>query len=124
MEVIDNTFSYEVLEDYIHFTLKGERSYENMVRWWIDIAEVSKKLSFDKILVEAIITGDFSHNEMFDLVSEFEHWGFKEFKVAYIEKNLDHEMINKYGQLIAKISGINGEVFTNKDEALKWLISS
>jgi len=101
--------------------MKGERTFEITVNWWNEIAEITKKLDFKKILVEAFVFIELTHQEIYDLVSGFEHLGFKEIKVAYVENNPDHKTMNEFGLAIAKVSGIDGAIFTDREKAIAWL---
>ena len=121
MIVIDDTFSYELKDDYIHFFLKGEQNYEISVSWWNDIASIASRLKYKKVLVETSIFGKLSSLEVLEVVNEFEQIGLKGIKIAYLEANLDQKSLNEYGSMIAKLSDIDANVFVDKEEALTWL---
>lgn len=123
MKVKEEEFSYKAEEDYIHFTFKGKWVFKTAVAWWKKVSIISKKLNFDKIFIEAIIYGEISLAQTYDLVSEIEQLGFKEKKIVYLNENPDHRTIVLFALKIAKASKIQAEVFMEKERAIECLNS-
>jgi len=124
MVVIDESLSYELKDDHIHFVLSGQRTYESILKWWSVMASVSKNKNCNKILVENKVFGKLSPNEVLDIMIELEHMGFNKIILAVIDNNLDNKEINEYAHTIAQISGFHSKMFRDVEEAGNWLKST
>jgi len=121
MVVIDDTLSYDIKADHIHFILKGDRNYEIALSWWNDIAGIANRLKSNKILVEALVFGELTSLEILNLVNEFEFIGLRGIKVALVERNLDQKYLDEYKLMIANLPEIDAHIFIDKEDALEWL---
>jgi len=106
------------MDDYIHFIMKGEKIISG---WWKDIAEITNKLGYKKILVEVFILIEASFQEVRDMATDLENIGFKEIKLAYVENNPDHKSVNELAVVIANLWGVEVAVFKDKEQAIAWL---
>ena len=106
------------MDDYIHFIMKGDKVIH---RWWKDIAEITKKLGFKKILVEVFVFIEPSFQEIREMATDLENIGFKAIKLAYLDNNPDLKSVNELALAIVKIWGIEAEVFNDKEQAIAWL---
>ena len=61
--------------------------------------------------------------EVFQLASEIPKMGFGSTRVAFVDRYLDQQEVNSFGELVAVNRGLSGKVFNDITEAENWLMS-
>jgi len=117
------TFEYRPAYLYAH--VEGENdNYEISSAYWQEIADECTNKEFDRVLIIEDIVETGSLAEIYQLCSEFSRMGYDEIKIAFIDRRSDQEEQNKFGELVAVNRGLNVKIFTDIDEAEKWLLSA
>ncbi len=110
---------------YLHVHVESNTdSYELSIRFWNEIAAECKQNKWKKVLVEEDIPEDISVAEAFELASELPQIGFFGVKIAFVDHYIEQEEMNKFSEMVAVNRGLNAKIFTNTNEAEKWLLKS
>lgn len=113
----------EVKEEYLYVIVGGETlSAEIANQYWDEIAEERRKLKKTKILIEKDFTRSVSLAEMYAMGINLGN-KFKGRTIAFLDR-YGNEDVNDFGQLVAENQGVKLKVFTNVDDAEKWLIAN
>lgn len=116
--------TFEHRGGYLYACVQGkEDSYEISAAFWTDIAKYCKENSFSKVLVEEDFETDTSILEKYELVSHGHELGFTGIKIAFIDRNPEQMKGNLFAETVACNRGLFGKVFSNVEEAEKWLLS-
>lgn len=114
--------TFEVRPSYLYAYVEGDHdSYEISRAYWQAIATESKRLGIRKVLIDENIQENASMADVFQLASELPAMGFG--KVAIVDRYLDQQEINSFGELVALNRGLNGKIFNDVAEAEAWLLS-
>jgi hypothetical protein len=62
--------------------------------------------------------------EMYQFTSEIPNIGFSGIRVAFVDRRLNQQELNKFGELVATNRGLNGKIFNSSEEAEEWLLSN
>ena len=44
-------------------------------------------------------------------------------RIAFVDMYMDHQSINKFGEIVATNRGVHGKIFNDVEEAKRWLLS-
>lgn len=114
--------TFEVRPTYLYAYVEGDHdSYEISRSFWQEIADESRRLKIRKVLIDENILENASMADVFQLASELPDMGFG--KVAFVDRYLDQQEINAFGELVALNRGLNGKIFNDVAEAETWLLS-
>ena len=107
---------------YLYAYVEGDHdSYDISRAFWRAIAAESKRLGIRKVLIDENIPENASMADVFQLASELPDMGFG--KVAFVDRYLDQQDINAFGELVALNRGLNGKIFNDAAEAETWLLA-
>lgn len=130
MQLIKDSFSkpYKITFEhrplYLYAYISGEKdSYEISKQFWLDVLEEVKKTSYKKVLIEEDIVEEISLGEVYQLASEIPQMGFFGIRVAFVDRFLEHQASNEFGELVAVNRGFYGKVFNSFETGEKWLLS-
>ena len=116
--------SFEQRPQYLYVYVAGEQdSYEISHQYWQEIADECRRISAKYVLIEEDIQEVISMGEMYRLASEFPKMGFFGIRIAFVDRFLEHQNLNQFGELVAVNRGIYGKIFNDAAEAEKWLLS-
>lgn len=111
----------EKRNEYLHFSVEGETSYETGMDLWREIGSKCNELGYNKIIVEENLKGQVTDTEMYQITSQFPEFGLLGKKIAFIDKHASHDIGNKFGQLVSSNRGINARIFHSIWDAEKWI---
>ncbi len=119
------TLEFEQRPEYLYAYVRGEKdSLEISLQYWKEIADECWRAGYKKVFIEEDIKEEGSTIEMYQFSSELPNIGFSGIRVAFVDRHLDQQELNKFGELVATNRGVNGKVFNSSQEAEEWLLSS
>ena len=90
--------------------------------YWREIADECKANKFTKALIVEDIVANGTIADAYQLSAELPQMGYLGIKVAFVDKYLEQQELNLFGELTAINRGINAKVFNDINEAEKWLL--
>lgn len=118
------SLKYEQRPDYLYVLVEGDHdSYEISKQYWMEVLARTRATQNTKLLIEEDIPEAVSMFEMFQLASDLIESGLNGLKIAFVDRYLDHDDLNKFGELVAINRGANARAFDVFSEAEEWLIS-
>lgn len=116
--------SFEHRPQYLYVYIAGETdNYEISRQYWLEIARECQRINCKKLLIEEDIPEIVSMADMYRIASEIPHMGFVGVRIAFVDRFLEHQNLNKFGELVATNRGVYGRIFNDTAEAEKWLLS-
>jgi hypothetical protein len=123
-EVALYNLSFELRGEYLYAYVEGpEDSLEISRSFWFKILRKCREHNLRKVLVEENLAENTSSAEAYNLVNEMATWGFGNILVAFVDRQLEHQKINRFGELVACNRGLRVRVFDSVNDAEKWLLS-
>lgn len=61
--------------------------------------------------------------EMYQLASEIPQLGFFGVRIAFVDRYIEQQDLNEFGEFVAVNRGLHGKIFNDVKEAEKWLLS-
>jgi hypothetical protein len=112
-------------EGYLYAYVEGDAdSYEISRAFWEEIAENVRRTGAERVLIDENIVQSVSMAEVYQLASEIPKMGFGSTRVAFVDRYLDQQEVNSFGELVAVNRGLSGKVFNNVAEAETWLLGT
>jgi hypothetical protein len=129
MNTVDSTRPYRLtfqdLPGYLYAFVEGEQdSYDISRAFWQEIAEKAVSMGAKCVLIEENIEMSVSFADVFKLASELPSMNFGGARIAFVDRFLDHNEINEFGELVAVNRGFNGAVFNDIETARRWLLEN
>lgn len=117
--------SFEHRPQYLYAYVCGEHdSYEISKKYWQEVADECQKTGYKKVLIDEDISANVSITEIYEFASEIPKMGFQGIRVAFFDRyHLEQQEINSFGETVATNRGLFSRIFTDFDEAEKWLLS-
>jgi len=113
---------FEPRPDYLYAYVGGAHdSLAISLGFWREIAAECRKTQAGKILIEEDIEESVSMLEMFQVAAEIPKMGFGNALIAFVDRFLEQQDLNEFGELVATNRGLRAKVFNNVPEAEKWL---
>lgn len=108
---------------YLYAYVEGEHdSYEISRAYWQEIAEEASRLGASRVLIDENIVESASLMDTYQLASEIPSMGFSSVRIAFVDRYLDQQEINSFGELVAVNRGLIGRVFNDTASAEAWLL--
>ncbi len=119
------TLEFEQRPKYLYAYVKGEEdSLEISLQYWKEIADECRRTGYKKVFIEEDIKEEVSIIEMYQFASEISKIGYSDIRVAFVDRYLNQQELNKFGELVATNRGMNGKIFNSSEEAEEWLLSN
>lgn len=116
--------TFEERPGYLYALVEGEEdSYEISRAFWHEVAAKARSLQARRILIEEQIEMAVSFADVFKLASEIPDMGFGPARIAFVDRYLEQNEINEFGELVAVNRGANGRIFREVDTAVEWLLA-
>ncbi len=110
---------------YLYAYVEGDTdSYEISRAFWTEIADEVRRSNANRVLIDENIEQSVSMAEVFQLASELPKMGFGSTRVAFVDRYLDQQELNAFGELVAVNRGLSGKVFNDVAEAESWLLGT
>lgn len=118
----DYSIEFEVREEYLYVVVSGEKlSAQIAAQYWNEIAAERRKRKKTKILIEKNFAQSVSLAEMYAMGINLGN-NFKNRKIAFLDR-YGNEDVNDFGQLVAENQGVRLKVFSDIENAEKWLLA-
>lgn len=116
---------FEHRTEYLYAYVSGEEdNIEISTQYWNEIAEECRQGNYKKVLVEEDITEAIaSVIELYQFAAELPKYGFAGIYIAFVDRYIEQNELNKFVELVATNRGLKGRVFNDVTEAEKWLLS-
>ena len=116
--------SFEQRPGYLYAYVEGDHDTYDISRdYWLEIAAEVSRNGSQCVLIDENIEEGAQMADAFRLASELPKMGFGSTRIAFVDRYLDQNEVNEFGELVAVNRGLNGKVFNNKDQAVEWLLS-
>lgn len=113
---------FERRPDYLYAYVGGEHdSVSISLGFWREIAGECRKTQAAKILIEEDIEESVSMVEGYQIAAEIPKMGFTNTLIAFVDRFLEQQDLNEFGELVATNRGLRAKVFNNIPDAEKWL---
>lgn len=110
---------------YLYAYISGEHdNMEISLGFWREIVAECQSAGAKKVLVEEDIREAVSTLEMYQIAVELPKLGFANILVAFVDRYLDQQDLNQFGELVATNRGLRGKFFNEASEAEKWLLEN
>lgn len=117
------TINFEMRDEYLYAYVEGkEDSLEISISYWSKVLEKCREHNYNKVLIEENLTENASSSEIYELAKEVAGMGFGNTLIAFVDRQLEHQELNKFGELVATNRGLRVKVFNSVREAEKWLL--
>lgn len=118
------TIVFEEYPKYIYVLVHGEEYGYDVLRGFLrEIADECRNRGFDRVLVEENISATASEDDVFRIATEMRELGFADIRLAYIDRFQEQQEINEFGENVAVKNGVDVRVFSDREEADRWLSS-
>lgn len=109
---------------YLYAYVSGEHdSYEISRSYWQEVSDECARQKAARVLIEEDIREAVSMGEMYRLASEIPELGFFGIRIAFVDRYVEHQDLNQFGELVAVNRGLYGRLFNDIETAEKWLLS-
>ena len=116
--------SFEYRPEYLYVYVSGEHdSYAISRQYWQQISDECAVNKIKRVLIEEDIPEMVSMGEMFQLASEIPEMGFFGIRIAFVDRYIEQQDLNHFGELVAVNRGLHGKIFNDVTEAEKWLLA-
>lgn len=114
---------FENRPQYLYVYVEGEKNrFEIGKKYWSEILAECQKSNYEKVLVEENISGNISAAEMYEIATRVSNLGFGNILLAFVDCQLEHHTLNRFGELVANNRGLKVKIFNNFTEAEQWLL--
>ncbi len=116
---------FEEREDILYAFVSGAQdSLPVSLDFWRRCIDECQRRSLKKLLVEEDFPNQLSTYEIFTLASAIGKMMTTYLCVAFVDRNLEHDDLNMFGETVAANRGAQGRVFNDFDKAVAWLESN
>ncbi len=114
---------YDYHKKYLTATVSGEKdSLEVSLLFWQEIFDECKNRNFTRLLVTENFKNDISAIDMYILGEKLADMVPKNVCVAFVDEQIQQLELNKFSETVAYNRGGKGKVFSDYQEAEKWLL--
>ncbi len=116
---------FENRPEYLYAKITAEKeTLEISEAAWKEIVQECKQEKCDKLLVEQDIPEiDISYFEKYECVNNLVG-ALMKINVAFVDKYVEQMALNNFAELVATNRGLSVKMFTDSDEAERWLLSA
>ena len=115
---------FDYRPNYLYVYISGQKDSLAISRqFWQEIAGECKKIQSTKVLILEDIKGAISTAEMYQLATEIPQMGFYGIRIAFVDRYIEQQELNKFGEIVANNHGLRGKIFNNVEEAENWLLA-
>jgi hypothetical protein len=116
------TLVFEQRDGYLYALVEGEHDcYEISRAYWQEVADEVARLGVKRVLIEENIPVAGTLADAFQLGSEIPDMGFGTARIAFVDRYVEQNEINEFGELVAVNRGVNGKLFEDLQSAEQWL---
>jgi hypothetical protein len=118
------SLTFDERPGYLYAYVAGEHdSYEISKQYWRAINDECTRIGAARVLIEENIVENATMADAFQLMSELPRMGFGRLQIAFVDRYIEQNDLNKFGELVAVNRGMNARIFSDVVEAEQWLLS-
>lgn len=118
----DFELTFESKGDYLQAEVIGTHdSYQISLDYWALIAKECLVRNAQRLLVIERLGAHLGDRDMPKLVAEVAAMGINHIRIAFVELLIDDMPDMEYGEILARELGMTGRVFSNVEDAKRWL---
>lgn len=124
-EEIDRQYklTFELRPGYLYAYIEGEHdNYEITKAYWLKIVAEATRTGIRRILVDENLAENSNTVDVYAGASKLPEMFAPGTKIAFVDRFIEHNDLNEFGELVAVNRGANGRVFTDIAVAEKWLL--
>lgn len=119
---IPYSFTLDVQPTYLWARGFGDRTPQNMLRFFKDVYESCAEQGIWSVLLEISFTGpSMGTTNVFEVVSKGSRDGMKLERIAYVEAGLGDVELARFAETVAVNRGVNVRLFRDTAAARAWL---
>lgn len=113
------SISYEDRKGYLYASVYGIADSLSVSKaYWTDIISETLKRQTTRLLVEESFKTQISTIEMYELAGYIAELAYgKGLRIAFIDKETEHNSLNLFGETVAKNRGTSGKLFSSVVDA-------
>lgn len=113
---------YQEGEGYLYALISGkEDSVAAALEYWRRVIDECHKRGLKSLLVEEDFPNQPTTEEIFTVTSAIPKMGSAGLKIAFVDREAEHNDLNIFGETVAVNRGVFGRVFNSKEDAIAWL---
>ena len=116
--------NFENRGTYLYVLITGQDSFSASLSYWNEIADETARRGYSRLLVHECMIGQVSAREIYDLIMDLKNSALKDVQIAFYDENARDSFMNLLGKLIANYSGGDVRIFSNLDDARRWIETS
>ena len=116
--------SFENRGDYLYTLITGQDSFSASLSYWNEIADETARRGYRRLLIHECMIGQVSARETYDLIMDLRDSALKDVRIAFYDENAGDAFMNLLGKLLANYSGGDVRIFSNIDDARRWIETS
>lgn len=114
---------FEEREDYLYVSVRGpEEILSESLKVWKDIAQQCKDKGYTTVLIAEDVDTQLSIMDLYTFAAELPEIGFIGIAIAHVNRRIDQHKNSLFAETVGINRGLNGKVFNNMDDAIKWLL--
>jgi hypothetical protein len=114
----------EKRKSYLYAIVSGKDSMEASLGYWQEILDASKRLDYQKILIEEDLVGSPSTLDYFEFGKSLANMAQgRLLKIAFVDRHAKHTLNNKFAETVVTNRGVSVKLCKNIAEAEDWLLS-
>lgn len=108
---------------YLYARVRGEESFETSQAYWQELLQYCRTHEVERLLVDEYLDGVLTETDIYRLVAPLaEEASVLGVKVAVVDRNQEHALINRFGVQIARNRRVLVQSFSDFDSAEQWLL--
>jgi hypothetical protein len=116
--------SYEDRNGYLYAYFSGKRNgLEDAKRYWLSAIEECNRRGFHRLLIEQYFPVPLSRMDVFYLAEAIAQMPIKNLRAAFVDRDVEQNGNNLFGETVAVNRGGVGKVFTNLMDAEAYLLA-
>lgn len=115
---------FDYSDEYLYaFVYEGVDSFEVSIEYWLSILKECREKNYNKVLVVEDLEGNVSFDEAYRLSNTLTQSDFTNIVVAFVDKYIEHQELNRFSELFVSNRGLRVKVFNEVESAKTWLLS-
>ena len=115
---------FENRNHYLYAFFSGKReNLRDTIKFWQSAIDECNKQAYKKLLIEQDLPNPLSTLDTYQLIEAILKMPMSHIKVAFVDRDVEQNEMNMFGETVAVNRGGVGRVFTGLSEAEAWLIS-
>jgi len=116
--------AFEDRDMYLYAFVTGPKdSLELSIAYWTEVLTEMRTRNKNRVLVTEDFKDCVSAMDMYMLVEELQKLGLNDLQIAFVDKQISQNDLNRFAETVAVNRGIYCKVFNSEAEASSWLLA-